>query len=187
VIPPAPPGTTLATTAAQSSVAVVIDAVGTPTVTSTIQVSGAGPVLRDLDVATTLRFENSSDLQVALNSPAGTVVTLVSNPVNEQGLVFDRDDVLTGTLWHDQANPGGTVPYVTNAGLASDDPYVAFTLASPLAPVEALGAFRGEDPNGTSTLAVQDDRSDVGFVSFEGWSLRVEAAGEAVLFANGFQ
>jgi len=172
VIPPPPPGTSLATTTVQSSTVVEISETGTPTVTSTIDVSGAGPVIWDLDVDTLLGHKNSSDLQFTLTSPAGTVVTLASNVWDEATLNLDLDDVFAGTHWDDQANPGGTLPYVTNAGLASEHPYVAFTLASPLAPVEALGAFRGEDPNGTWTLTITD-RFDLNAGTLNGWQLTI--------------
>ena len=49
------------------------------------------------------------------------------------------------------------MPYITNNGLATDHAYVNLTLATPLAPEEPLGAFIGEDPNGTWTLTITDD------------------------------
>ena len=49
---------------------------------------------------------------------------------------------------------------MTNDGLVTDHVYVNNTLASPLVPEEALGAFIGENPNGTWTLTVSDDEAD---------------------------
>src|SRR3954447_5383625 len=46
--------------------------------------------------------------------------------------------------------------------------------ASPLAPEEALGAFIGENPNGTWTLTVSDDGiSGVG--TLQSWGLQIES------------
>ena len=101
---------------------------------------------------------------MTLTSPAGTVVTLTSD--NGGG----SDNVFAGTVWDDDADPGGQVPYVTNDGLATDHAYVNNTLASPLVPEEAMAAFIGENPNGTWTLTVSDDDAVDGG-SIDSWSL----------------
>jgi hypothetical protein len=55
------------------------------------------------------------------------------------------------------------VPYAGNPNLVTDHTYTNLTVATPLAPEEALAAFNGENPNGTWTLTVADDNAgDVG-------------------------
>ena len=119
-------------------------------VASAIVVSGASPYLWDVGVRTELTHSRSSDLFVTLTSPEGTVVTLTSGNGGASADVFD------GTIWDDQANPAGQVPYTSNDGLVTDHSYQSGVTASPLAPEEALGAFLGEDPNGIWTLRVGD-------------------------------
>src|SRR6185369_12206197 len=124
------------------------------------------PIVYDLDVQTFLRHTNASNLDITLRSPQGTVVTLTSDNGGA------NDDVFNGTVWDDDANPGGQVPYVSNDGLATDHGYANATLASPLAPEEALGAFNGENPNGTWTLTISDDTVGDGG-ALDAWSLRL--------------
>src|SRR6185436_5243127 len=119
--------------------------------TSTLVVSGAGPYLFDLDLTTFITHTFAADLDITLTSPAGTVVTLTTD--NGAG----TDDVFLGTVWDDDANPGGQVPYTTNNGLVTDQAYVNLTTATPLVPEEAMGAFIGEDPNGTWTITISVD------------------------------
>ncbi len=134
--------------------------------TSTLVVSGAGPYLFDLDLTTSIRETFAADLDITLTSPAGTVVTLTTD--NGAG----NDDVFRGTLWDDDANPGGQVPYTTNNGLVTDQAYVNLTTATPLVPEEAMGAFIGEDPNGTWTITISVDLAG-DICNLESWSLAV--------------
>jgi uncharacterized repeat protein (TIGR01451 family) len=136
-------------------------------VSSTLEVTGAGISILDVDLTTVLTHTFAADLDITLASPAGTVVTLTTD--NGAG----NDNVFNGTLWDDDANPGGQLPYVTNNGLASDHAYVNLTLASPLVPEEALAAFIGEDPNGTWTITISDDLAGDGG-SLESWSLDID-------------
>src|SRR5438552_1714978 len=76
-------------------------------------------------------------LDITLQSPAGTVVTITTDNGGS------NDDVFNGTVWDDQANPGGQVPYTTNNGLVTDQAYVNLVTATPLVPEEAMGAFIG--------------------------------------------
>ncbi len=162
--PSAPPGFTATTTTFSNTTPTAIPDV--TTVTSTITVSGVGAYLLDLDMTTFITHNFPADLDITLTSPAGTIVTITTD--NGGG----RDNVFNGTLWDDDANPGGAVPYTTNDGLVTDHNYVNLTLASPLVPEEAMGAFIGEDPNGTWTITVFDDFSgDAGTLS--SWSLDV--------------
>src|SRR5262249_12872953 len=81
---------------------------GPAVVSSQITVSGVQPFLTDLDVYTLLPHTYSSDLDVTLTSPAGTVVTLTTD--NAPG----TNNAFAGTLWDDGANPDGAVPHASN-------------------------------------------------------------------------
>jgi len=92
---------------------------------------------------------------VTLTSPAGTVVVIAA----DEGA--SKDNVFNGTFWDDQA-----------LGPVTDHVFTDGVVASPLAPEGALGAFIGEDPNGTWTLSVvDDDAGDVGVL--QSWSLHL--------------
>ena len=157
-----------ASTSAVSSTPVVVPT-GPAVVTSSLEVSGAGSYLADLDLLTELTHTFPEDLDIALTSPGGTVVTLTTDNAKSS------DNVFVGTLWDDDASPEGQVPYVTTPGLATDHPYLNLTAATPLAPEEALGAFIGENPNGAWTLTISDDIAGDGG-TLENWSLEVETA-----------
>lgn len=138
--------------------------------TFTITVSGIGTSVWDVDAITNLTHTACADLDITLTSPAGTVVTLTTDNAGS------LNDVFNGTLWDDQANPGGQVPYSSNNGVASDHAYSNNTLASPLVPEEAMGAFIGEDPNGVWTLKITDDSfGDIG--NLASWSLNITTLG----------
>jgi subtilisin-like proprotein convertase family protein len=139
---------------------------GPAVVSSTLSVMGAGTSLFDVNLTTNLTHTFAADLDITLMSPAGTVVTLTTD--NGAG----NDNTFNGTVWDDDANPAGQVPYVTNNGLATDHAYVNLTLASPLAPEEAMAAFIGEDPNGTWTITISDDLAGDGG-SLDSWSLNL--------------
>ncbi|MBL7701932.1 MAG: proprotein convertase P-domain-containing protein, partial [Ferruginibacter sp.] len=156
---------TTANTSATNNTPVAI--VDNAVVSSTINVSGAGSQLLDVNLTTFITHTFCADMDITITSPAGTVVTLTSD--NGAG----NDNVFNGTVWDDDANPGGQVPYTTNNGLASDHSYVNLTTATPLAPEEALAAFIGENPNGTWTLRVSDDLGgDVGTIN--SWTLNLQ-------------
>jgi subtilisin-like proprotein convertase family protein len=139
---------------------------GPATVTSTVSVTTTDTFIWDVDLTTNLTHTFAADLDITLMSPAGTIVTLTTD--NGAG----NDNVFNGTLWDDDANPAGQVPYTTNNGLVTDHAYANLTLASPLAPEEPLGAFIGENPNGTWTITISDDLAgDSG--SLDSWTLNV--------------
>src|SRR3954466_10768232 len=116
--------------------------------TSTIAVSGLAAHIHDVDVLTNLAHTQSDEVDMTVTSPAGTVVTLTTD--NGASL----DNVFAGTRWDDDAAPGGvpTATPDTLAGHVQIHPYSNGVTASPLAPEEALGAFIGENPNGTWTI-----------------------------------
>src|SRR5262245_13895809 len=164
-IPTAPTGCTLTTTQTTSSTPTAIPT-GPAVVTSTLVVTTTDAYLWDLNLRTFLTHTFAADLDITLQSPAGTIVTLTTD--NGAG----NDNVFNGTVWDDQANPAGQVPYTTNNGLVTDHAYVNLTLASPLVPEEALAAFRGENPNGTWTITISDDLAGDGG-SLDSWTLEI--------------
>jgi subtilisin-like proprotein convertase family protein len=162
--PPTPPG--CGTPGSRT----VVDDAGRPipdggAVTAGIEMAGVGAHLSDVDVQTTIAHTFAADLDVILISPAGTQVTLTAD--NAEG----HNNVFRGTLWDDDAgdsNPPGPV---------TDNTFQNNAVESPLVPEEAMGAFAGENPNGTWTLRVQDDNSgDTG--TLERWSLAVATCSE---------
>ncbi|MEO6191493.1 MAG: proprotein convertase P-domain-containing protein [Thermoanaerobaculia bacterium] len=165
VVPTTPAGCGQTTTNFTQSTPVAIPT-GPAVVTSTIVVSGVGSYLFDLDATTFIQHTFSADLDITITSPAGTVVTLTTDNGGS------NDNVFNGTLWDDDANPGGQVPYTTNNGLVTDQLYANLTTATPLVPEEAMGAFIGEDPNGTWTITISDDLAGDGG-SLDSWSLAV--------------
>jgi len=126
-----------------------------PTTVSTdsvlLEVNGLSEYLVDLNVTTWLRHSYNADLDITLKSPQGTIVTLTSDNGS------DKDDVFNGTLWDDQADPGGQLPYQNNDYLVTDRVYEDFVTATPLVPEEPFEAFLGENPNGTWVLKISDD------------------------------
>lgn len=139
---------------------------GPAVVTSSLAVSSAGTFVCDVNLTTHITHTFAADLDMTLTSPAGTVVTLTTDNGGS------NDDVFNGTVWDDDANPGGQVPYTTNNGLVTEQAYANLTLASQLVPEEALGAFIGEDPNGVWTLTISDDLAGDGG-SINDWSIDV--------------
>jgi predicted outer membrane repeat protein len=177
VIYPSLPAAPLSTTNLQFSnstptpIQDAIDVGGSPNddtpvqTTAQIVVAGMGTYLHDLNVLTFLRHTYNRDIGITITSPSGTVVTLI-NRVQ----IVDLVNIFNGTVWDDQANPGGQVPYSTNNGLATDHVYQSGVLAPWLAPSTALGAFIGENPNGTWTITVTDHEAfDVGVL--DSWTL----------------
>ena len=113
---------------------------------------GLSTFLTDVEVSTSFEHGVPQNTQLTLRSPEGTVVTLSTNNGNSLANTFNP------TLWDDQADLFTTVPHLIiegNNGLTSDHDY-SVVPASPMVPEEAMGAFYGEDPNGTWSLAVAD-------------------------------
>lgn len=102
-------------------------------------ISNANPYIWDVDIITFITHPYNSGLDITLRSPEGTVVTITTG--NGGG----NRNVFNGTRWDDQA---GTP--VTDF-LFTDD-----VVATSLVPEEAMGAFIGENPNGSWTLEIVD-------------------------------
>lgn len=176
--PAAPAGCSATTVPTVTQSTPVAIPTGPAVVTSTLDVAGAPTSLLDVDLTTFITHTFAADLEMTLMSPAGTVVTLTTD--NGAG----NDNVFNGTVWDDDANPAGQVPYTTNNGIVTDNAYVNLTLASPLTPEEPLAAFIGENPNGTWTLTVSDDLANEGG-SIDSWSLDLTATGPRMLSPAG--
>ncbi|HKB05521.1 MAG TPA: Calx-beta domain-containing protein, partial [Gemmataceae bacterium] len=166
--PPAPPGFTTTLTSFTNTTPVTISTSGTSSATSTITVSGAGTYVHDVDLTTFLKHSFPGDIDLTLTSPAGTVVTITTDNA------VSSDDVFNGTLWDDDADPGNPGPFAADTFAASnvvrDAVYAVSVLKPTLTPEEPLGAFIGEDPNGTWTLTVSDDANLDGG-SLDQWKL----------------
>lgn len=129
----------------------------------TVDVTGIGDFISDVNVRTDVLHSFSGDLTMTLESPAGTIVILSDRSGG------DVDNVFYQTVWDESAgqiNPPGPV---TDAAYADD---VAQPALSPQSP---LGALIGEDPNGTWTLSIVDNAAgDDG--QLLGWSLAITTA-----------
>ncbi len=135
---------------------------------STAFVSTPHTYICDVNVTTNITHTFAEDLDIALTSPGGSVVTLTTDNGG------NNDNVFNGTLWDDSANPAGTVPYASNNGLVTDHVYANLVPVAALVPEEPLGAFIGENPNGTWTLRVADDLAgDLG--TLVSWGLQVKS------------
>lgn len=169
---PSPVGCTATTTNFAQTTATAIPT-GPAVVTSTLTVAGAGTYLWDVDLTTNLVHTFGADLDITIQSPAGTIVTITTDNGGS------NDNIFNGTVWDDDANPGGTVPYTTNNGLVTDHAYANLTLASPLVPEESFAAFVGENPNGTWTITISDDLAGDGG-SLDSWALALTTFPQAV-------
>lgn len=145
---------------------VTIEASTVGTYTSTVSVSGLDRHIWDVDVRTAVTHSFSTDIDMTVTSPAGTIVTLTTDNGS------DKDNVFNGTLWDDSADPGGPAPYTTQDRIVTDRSYTNLLTAATVTPEEPLGAFRGEDPNGVWTLTVVDDASGDGG-SLNSWGLLI--------------
>ena len=168
VAPPAPPGCGTAVTTSHENTTPTAIPTGPAVVTSTIEVAGAGAYLTDLDLITNITHTYSADLDITLQSPAGTVATITTDNGGNNNNVF------AGTTFDDQANPGSQVPYATNNGVVTDHAYDNNQTATPLAPEEALAVFYGENPNGTWTLTISDDLAGDGG-EHHSWQLDIQS------------
>ncbi len=154
-------------TVVASAPAIPIPPTAPPNVISdTITVSGLDTFICDVNLTTFIAHTFCGDIDMTLMSPAGTVVTITTD--NGGG----NDNVYLGTLWDDDADPDGQVPYANNDGLANDSLFANLVVETPLVPEDAFAAFMGEDPNGPWTLTISDDANLDGG-SLDSWSLEI--------------
>jgi uncharacterized repeat protein (TIGR01451 family) len=132
---------------------------GPAVISSTLAVSGVTSRICKAVLRTGISHTFNQDLDITLTSPSGTVVTVSTDNGSGSGL---DDNAFNGTVWDDDANPAGQVPYTANNGVVTDHTYANLVLASPLVVEESMGAFMGEDANGTWTLTISDDFSGDG-------------------------
>ncbi len=121
-------------------------------VTSSMTVSNAGSKISNVEAILQIQHTKNDDLDISLTSPEGTTVTLTTDNGSGNGN-------FTGTTFSDQADPGSQVPYTTPppVNIVTDHTFTNNVAAERLVPEEAMGAFRGENPNGTWTLRIVDD------------------------------
>jgi subtilisin-like proprotein convertase family protein len=169
----AAPTITVQTHTQSTSKPITDDNVVTTSTLNVPAVAADGTQLCSLTVNTAIAHTNPGDLDITLTSPTGTVVLLSSS--NGGGF----DDVFNGTVWNDDANPAGMVPYATN-GLVTDHLYVGATAATPLVPEGALSTLIGENPVGTWTLSVTDKTNNALTGTITSWGLNVGRCFRAV-------
>ncbi len=135
------------------------------TTTSTVTVAGADPHVATVVLRTSITHTFNGDLDIVLESPRGTRVSITSDNAGT------ADDVFNGTAWTDRAaDPVTDVAFTDGVAVVS------------VAPESALSAFFGEDPNGTWTLEVTDDAAnDTGTLS--SWTLELVGFQEPVTYA----
>jgi len=166
ISPPAPSGCPAVTTHFSNDTATPIPD-GPSVITSQIVVSGLEGMTWDVDLTTFITHDFPLDLDITLSAPNGAVMTITT----DNGHTFP--DVFNGTVWDDQADPGGQVPYVHNEFLAQDHDYTDPVVAEKLAPEESFAAaWVAGDPNGVWTLTISDDKAlDGGML--HGWALDI--------------
>lgn len=123
----------------------------------TADVMGAGGVLNDIEVSVNMTHTFMGDLDITLESPAGTTVQLWDSDCSSS-------DDLNG-VFADGGAGAGTVCGPTTGSIGPSGP-------------GTLDDFDGEDPNGTWTLTIVDNAAgDSGNVA--AWSVDIDAAGVA--------
>lgn len=147
--PPAAP-TCPAPTAQTFSSTAAVPLTDNGVTTSSIVVSGMASPIWDVDIVTHLPHESSGQLVVTLKSPSGKEIVLSDQWGETTANAF------AATTWNDGANPGGESTSLRNDGLVTLRDFAAAGPAANLVPEEALGAFVGDDPNGTWTVSVTD-------------------------------
>jgi subtilisin-like proprotein convertase family protein len=142
------------------------------TVSSAIVVTGMPARIQDVDVLTYIQHTFAGDIDMTVRSPQGTVVTLTTDNGSNAAQLYN------GTIWDDDANPGGQVPYTANSGMVTDRS--GGGTAPRLTPEEGLSAFVNENPNGTWRLTVSDDQAGDGG-TINGWSLVLKSTPATVI------
>lgn len=134
---------------------------------STLSVSNQPYRVSEVKVFTKIPHTFPDDLVVTLTSPAGTQSTLVSTRGD-----IGMDNVFNGTLWSDNAAETVTAPYANNV------------VKTELVPEGALGAFKGENPNGTWTLTLADNNvGEAG--NLDNWWIEITTCSGGVNDVNG--
>lgn len=132
---------------------------------STISVTGLTDRILDLKVTIDIEHLSIPDLRVFLQSPTGTIITLVTG--------------LDATTWDNRRDFSGT-RFDDNAPLGLTDGAAPF--AATFRPWEPLSTFAGELPNGDWKLIV-DDKLPLFDGRIINWSLELET-GEALVVSG---
>jgi subtilisin-like proprotein convertase family protein len=159
-----------------TNVPLTISATGTPTVNSTLTVSGLQGGILSLKVKTlAINHTYVGDLKVTLRSPANVDYILFDRPGvpastngcdnNHISALFDQAATLTSAQFESACN-------VSTAALPP--PYA---ISGTYRPVTSFAGLVGTAPNGTWTLIVQDLAGGDGG-SIEGWSLEIATSCE---------
>jgi cysteine-rich repeat protein len=125
---------------------------------STVDVTGLGARLFDVDVTVSITHPNAAQLDLFLTSPSGTRIDLATDIGN--GLA----DLYQSTTFDDSAPDVVSDVVLPPSG----------TPLTAVVPEGALGAFMGENPNGTWTLTVVDDTGGT-TGTLDSWQLHVTA------------
>ena len=129
------------------------------TLEKTVVVSGAKKYLTDVNLLTNITHTiDPGELQVRLTSPQGTTV-LISNRRGSGSLSA------LSTKWDDSAGQNNLITQVA---------WSAQQTRPTMVPESALGAFIGQDPNGTWKLTVADVVAQDGF-NLNSWSLNLSS------------
>lgn len=120
--------------------------------------NGLDPFTWDVNLNLILNHTNTSDLDISLISPSGTIILLSS------GNGGTNDDVFKSVTFDDQATGG--IP-VTDAS------FVNAQAIGPVIPEAALAGFLGENPNGTWYLKVVDHSTNGQVGSVVSWGLDI--------------
>ncbi|HTF90607.1 MAG TPA: proprotein convertase P-domain-containing protein, partial [Planctomycetota bacterium] len=132
------------------------------TLARTMQVSGASTWITRLTFYCEIQHTFTSDLDITLTSPLGTVAMVTTG--NGAG----DDNVFNGTLW-DANSPNVATDFVTTN----------LVVVPSMQPEGGFDRFLGEDPTGTWTLKIIDHKfGDVGVLTR--WDLNISTAGSPV-------
>jgi cysteine-rich repeat protein len=125
---------------------------------STVDVSGLGTRLLAVTATVTITHPNAAQLDLFLTSPAGTRIDLATDIGNNVA------DLYQDVTFDDAAD----YP-ISDTPLPPANPALTRVV-----PEGALGAFMGENPNGTWTLTAVDDTGGT-TGTLDGWTLHVTA------------
>ncbi len=138
------------------------------TITSTVNVSNAGPVLDEVTIEMVVPHSKSGDLDITLMAPGGLTTTLTS------GNGGTNADQFNGTTFTDG-------PVTNNRALVTDAQYTNGVALDQTQPEGALGHFRGINPNGTWSLIISDNTPG-GAGSLVSWQLAIYTSHCEALF-----
>ena len=151
VAPSAPSGCTATPNPFSSSPGTTIPTSGT--IMDTIVVSTSDTYIWDIDLTTNIEHVFNEDLIMTISHNG---ITVVLGSRNGGGF----SNIYDGTVWDDSSDT--LVGDYAQSGTAPD-----------LIPEGALGAFIGQDPNGTWTLTVEDADGSHGGGTLQSWALDI--------------